>query len=173
MRENSKNILESLMVKIPEMRNIYSLLDLPVLSSSQHLENNSIVNYFSKPSVVICNGLIVSCLIIEKKAKNKFYCIEIKQEVTFCKCNKGDIKQKVINVLKEKDFIPSPLFKRLLLVDDYSSKEVTGEFYTSVNNSDKLIKGNFINAFDFINNDFKQTYFAGDVIKDFLTEMDF
>lgn len=138
----SKNLLETLLFKIPNILYIYKLLELPVLSSSEHKECVTIIDNFKNPKVIICNGLTVSCFIIERIAKNKYFYLTIEQEVFFQKGNIGDIWKRMDNLLKEKDFIPQPLSKKITLIEQYSKDGVFGKFYTSVNGKTKMVRGN-------------------------------
>lgn len=139
MNRSSVAILESMLYKIPSLRNLYSLLCLPVVSQSDHTEVNNIVKNFNNPKAVIAIGITTSCFIIEKETKQKFHVIEISNDVFYKKCNGGELKRSILNVIRAKDFIPDPIFKKIAVIDSFE-KGVEGEVYTLFKGSNRYTK---------------------------------
>lgn len=158
----SRALLESLQYKIPDIRNIYNLIDINA-GSSRHQEIDSIVSNFTDPSVIIAIGIITSCFIIQRESKSKFHVIDISQEAIYYKCNTGELRSNILDVLRIKDFVPDPILKKIVIIDSYE-KKVSGNIYYEIyknkytNDSDAV--HNFLdfnkdeqkNSFEIVNN---------------------
>lgn len=164
MDNASKALLESLQYRIPDIRSIYNLISINS-GSSRHQEIDNIVSNFTDPSIIIAIGLITSCFIIQRESKSKFHVIDISQEAIYYKCNTGELRSNIVNVLRAKDFVPDPLVKKIVLVDSYN-KNVTGSIYYEIYNNKYTDDSNAVRNFlDFSKSDLKSSF---DIVNDYL-----
>lgn len=133
MNKASKNLLESFLFKHNEVRSLYDVLELPILSSSEHKEHTNIVSNFDDSyKCVIAIGITVSCFIIKREG-NKYHCIEISQEVFYSKYpSAAKLRDNIVKVLKQKDYVPEPIFKKVILVDSLEDRALSGKIFTEV-----------------------------------------
>lgn len=129
MLSSSKKLLEGLLYKVPKLLSIYKIIDLGSTSSSDHAEYDNILNHFSDPYIIIAVGLTTSCFVIQREAKQAFHVIEIGSEVYYTKLSAGKLKKRIAEVAKQRDFIPEPLTRKLVLVSKYDKKQAEGEIY--------------------------------------------
>lgn len=160
-------ILESLQYKIPSIRNVYSLIDINV-GSSLHKEVDNIVSNFTNPSVIISIGLLTNCYIIQRESKTKIHVICISQETIYFKCNTGELVRNIVGSLKLKDFVPDPIMKKIVFINDYN-KTVTGEVFYEMNkdrytNNKKAI-------YEFLDFDKDSLYNSNKIISDYIKEI--
>lgn len=162
MDNASRALLESLQYKIPDIRNIYNLIGINA-GSSRHQEIDSIVSNFTDPSVIIAIGIVTSCFVVQRESKSKFHVIDISQEAIYYKCNTGELRSNILDVLRAKDFVPDPLVKKIVVIDSYE-KNVSGsiyyEIYKNKYTNDSDVVHNFLdfskdelkNSFEIVNN---------------------
>lgn len=129
MLPSSKNLLEGLLYKVPKLLSIYKIIDLGGISSSEHKEYKNILSHFHDPQVIIAIGLTTSCFIIQREKKQAFHIIEIGAETYYAKLSAGKLKKRIAAIAKQRDFIPEPLSRKLVLVSEYTKKDAHGEIY--------------------------------------------
>ena len=132
MERSSKDLLESLLFKIPNIRCIYDMLELGTITSSEHPEYNNIINNFEKPNVILCIGVLTTCIIVQRTRKNEFRCLVIGRDVYYTKCKKSDLYNLIDDAMLIRDFIPQPLNKKLAFINDYNKSEIHGNVYTEM-----------------------------------------
>lgn len=162
MDNASRALLESLQYRIQDIRNIYNLIGINA-GSSRHQEIDSIISNFTDPSVIIAIGIITSCFVIQRESKSKFHVIDISQEAIYYKCNTGELRSNILNILRAKDFVPDPLVKKIVIINSYE-KNVSGniyyEIYKNKYTNDSYAVHNFLdfskdelkNSFEIVNN---------------------
>lgn len=127
----SKTILEALLYKFPDIKNIYNMLDIGTISSSEHPEINNIASNFTSPTILISIGILANCYIIQRQSKTKFHYIEISSEVTYNFSNKGKLIDDICNNINIKDFVPEPLSKKIVFITNYED-DIQGIIYTKI-----------------------------------------
>lgn len=160
MFESSIKILEGLLYTVPNLLSVYKLIDLPSISSVKHPEYNNIYNHFENPTIIISIGLTTVCFVIQREKKQTFHVIEIGSEVIYYKTTSGKLNKEIINILKQKDYMPQPLTKKLVLVDEYSNSKIAGRIYR------ELLPNKYINE-----NATEESYKPSELIKDTLNKM--
>lgn len=129
MLPSSKKLLEGLLYVNPSLLSIYKLIDLNRVSSVEHKEYNNILSHFTNPQVLIAIGITSSCFIIQREKKQTYHVIEIGAETSYAKTSSGKLKQRIMEIVKQKDFVPQPMAKKLVFVGEYNKKEAEGEIY--------------------------------------------
>lgn len=129
MLTSSKSLLESLLYKVPSLLSVYKIIGLDKISSSEHKEYDNILSHFSDPQVIIAIGLTTSCFIIQREKKQAFHVIEIGAETYYTKLSAGKLKKRIMTIAKQKDFVPEPLARKIVLICEYDKKEAQGEIY--------------------------------------------
>lgn len=168
MERSSLNILEALQSKNYDYRNIYNLLEIYNIGSVPHPELENIVTRFTDPKIIIAIGLITSCFIIQYESKTKVDVIEISLDVKYYKCSSGQLRNKILDVVKLKDFIPDPLVKKIVLINSFS-KIVSGEIFYEVSKNKYTDNGDVI--YNFLDFDKKKFINGWQVVDGFLKEI--
>lgn len=130
MDVSSKSLLESMLYRIPNLRFIYDLLDLETISSTHHIEQTNIVSHFENPKIIIVIGVVTHCLIIERSKKNTYHVVDICNEAIYMKCGRGEIYDICYDTLRMRAFMPEPLSKKIVFIDEYSSRNFGGILFT-------------------------------------------
>lgn len=131
MLSSSKQLLEGLLYKVPSLLSVYKIIDLNNISSSEHKEYNNILSHFKTPQVIIAVGLTTSCFIIQREKKQTYHVIEIGAEAYYSKFTSGKLKKRIMEIAKQKDFIPEPLTRKIVVIGKYTKKEAFGDIYVA------------------------------------------
>lgn len=122
---NTIDLVESLLFKNPKMRKAFIGLNIISLerkiSTNEHSEFKNILIPFNNPKIISIFGITQLTAIIEPTKNGRTYSIILingyKSEIL--ECSKTKINDILYKHLKLKDYLPEPLFKKIVYIKDF------------------------------------------------------
>lgn len=132
MDSSTRSLLSGLEFRMPEIRELYKILEIEDPGASEHRELDNILQYFHRPVVIATIGLTVSCFIVQRRSKRRFDVLKIGSSYSYATMGLGALLNEMLAECRLRDFVPQPILRKIVVIDDIVGSGARGVVWTLV-----------------------------------------
>ena len=132
MNSSTRSLLSGLEYKMPEIRELYRVLEIEDPGASEHRELDNILQHFDRPVIIVSIGITVACFIIQRRSQRRFDVLKISSSYSYATMGLGALLREILSECRLRDFVPQPILRKIVVIGDIVGDGARGTVWTLV-----------------------------------------